>query len=227
MNRSRLSEQKAERNLFLCATAVILFLPLLFLERLNRPLGGAAQLGLLSADVLTLFLAYRMSDRRAAEAVWYLTFLIPLEIAALLFFRQPWHYVCQAAHSPVRAVLVWLVLSAAALPLLFRLRRTIRFPLHAFALIVLLFAFSFLWTEAVNISLDPHPGDPVAAERISQRRTATGRGTLYEVKLAFPLPDRRIETHWFTVRKDMYLLEEYTLLRRPGALGITWYEPIP
>lgn len=106
------------------------------------------------------------------------------------------------------------------------LRGRIRLLPHVLILAALLFAFSFLWTEAVNNALDFHPAQEVAAERIDQRTGTSGRGSAYyRIKLAFPLSDGSRTTHWFDVTQSQYFAQSSLLLRRPGALGIVWYEP--
>lgn len=47
---------------------------------------------------------------------------------------------------------------------------------HALVLTALLFAFSLLWTDAVNVSLDFHPAQEVSTECIDRRISPDGRG---------------------------------------------------
>jgi len=174
---------------------------------------------------LLIYLAYKLPRKIQTEAIWVLEFLLIWETLALTFLRQPWRYICMEPHLPIPALLLWLALLLFLAPVIYRLRSRLRILPHALELAVLLFAFSFLWTEAVNTSLDLQPAQEVAAERIDRRTETTGRGAYYQIKLAFPLSDGSRTTHWFDVTHPQYFEESFVLLRRPGALGIVWYEP--
>lgn len=220
------SQFRTERMINAAAISAFILGFLLWTERLCYPLGGAVQIALLFSNILLIISAYRLPDRRRTEAIWIAELMLPYEVLTLIFLRQPSRYVCLEAHLPVPAILLFLALGLSLIPLLRHLRGRRRLLPHALILAALLFAFSFLWTEAINTSLDFHPAQEIAAERIDRRTGTSGRGAAYyQIKLAFPLSDGSRTTHWFDVTRSQYFDQSSLLLRRPGALGIIWYEP--
>ena len=219
-------QSRAERLMNAAAISSFILGFLLWMERLCYPIGGAVQIALLFSNILLIISAYRLPDRRRIEAVWITELILPYEVLTLIFLRQPWRYICMEAHLPVPAILLFLALGISLIPLLRHLHGRRRLLPHALILAALLFAFSFLWTESINSSFDFHPAQEVAAECIDRRTGTSGRGAAYyQIKLAFPLSDGSRTTHWFDVTHPQYFEVSYSLLRRPGALGIVWYEP--
>lgn len=220
------SQSIAERMMHASWISAFILGFLVWTERLSYPLGGTVHLLLLASNILPILLAYRLPNQLRTEALWSSEFLLVWETLALTFLRQPWRYICMEPHLPFPAILLFLAFTAVLAPLIRRLRSKIRLLPHILALTVLLYTFSFLWTEAINVSLDFHPAQEVAADRIDRRTGISGRGAAYyQVKLAFPQSDGSRTTRWFDVTHPQYFEDSFALLRRPGALGIIWYEP--
>lgn len=222
------AESRAERLMHSAWISAFILGFLVWTERLSSPLGGAVQLLLLTVNALLIYTAYHLPRRMQTEAVWCLEYILAFETLVLIFLRQPSRFICIEPHLPMPAVILWLALCASLAPLIHRLHSKIKLLLHVLALAALLFAFSLLWTEAINTTLDFHPAQEVAAESIDRRKGTSGRGAAYyQIKLAFPQSDGSRTTHWFDVTHTQYFEKSFSLLRHPGALGFVWYELSP